>query len=152
MVTTQTQYQGPWCCWLFWLQAFPQHRRHSQHEALGGWRAHLWPNLAAGVRAGVLVGTGTGCEQGFGWLVSWASWLLTQFQIDVALDARHWIPTLLYPLWKAGFLLFGAVPLKHTRHTSAALPLTAVYLFFFFLGQLGFVGPLCVPCFLIPHL
>lgn len=41
----------------------------TQHEAPGGWQAHLRLNLAAGVQAGVLVGIGTGCGgQGFGWL------------------------------------------------------------------------------------
>lgn len=65
----QTQYQGPWHCWLFRLQVFPQHRRHSQHEALAGWQAHLRLNWAAGVQAGVLVGIGTGRGQGFGWLL-----------------------------------------------------------------------------------
>lgn len=65
----QTQYQGPWHCWLFRLQVFPQLRRHSQHEALAGWQAHLRLNWAAGVQAGVLVGIGTGRGQGFGWLL-----------------------------------------------------------------------------------
>lgn len=129
----QTQYQGPWHCWLFRLQAFPQHRRHSQHEAPGGWQAHLRLNLAAGVQTGVLVGIGTGGGQGFGWLLpghpGFSSNSKSIWPWMPTTGSHSSVPTLKCRLPST---LSRAIKTRGTR-LQRSLP-TAVYLFFS-LGQ-----------------